>query len=64
MNNLRPRTVEQLLKNLCFVAISLVAGMLVLGIQGREDSLAFTSFDRLAILLLGGIIGIMKQSHG
>jgi hypothetical protein len=62
--NLRPSAIEKLLLYLCLLGISLVFGMFVLGLQGREDSAVFTSFDRLAFLIIGGILGALKlQPH-
>jgi hypothetical protein len=62
--NLPQKAIEQLLVYLCLLAISLVFGMFVLGLQGREDSGVFASFDRLACLIVGGILGALKlQPH-
>lgn len=64
MNNLSPRTIEKMLIYLCLLAIFLIVGMGSLGLQGRENSVVFTAFDRLAILIVGGLIGFLKQPNG
>ena len=64
MNKLPIRTIEKLLMYLCFLALALILGMFVLGLQVREDSLVFDSFDRLACLIVGGIIGATSFTNG
>jgi hypothetical protein len=62
--NLPQKAIEQLLVYLCLLAISLVFAMFVLGLQGRENSGVYASFDRLAFLIVGGILGALKlQPH-
>jgi hypothetical protein len=63
-NSLSPRVAEKLLWYLCFINILIIGVMGLLGILGKEDSLVFASFDRLAFAVIGGILGAIKfQSH-
>jgi len=61
MNNFSAKTTERLVSQLCYIALFLIAGMFFLGLRGDEDSAVFTSFDRLAFLITGGVIGFLKQ---
>ena len=56
-----PKTAnEQILIYVCLLGITLAAGMFALSVQGREDSLAFGSFERILIFILGGLFTALK----
>ena len=56
-----PKTAnEQILIYVCLVGLALAAGMFALSLQGREDSLAFGSFERILIFILGGLFTALK----
>ena len=56
-----PKTAnEQILIYVCLLGITLAGAMFVLSVQGREDSLAFGSFERILIFILGGLFTALK----
>jgi len=56
-----PKTAnEQILIYVCLVGITLAAAMFALSVQGRDDSLAFGSFERILIFILGGLFTALK----